>query len=415
MTRVQPWDDKEGDSVFATAGVTWEHRTGGTMTDAVLPTTVAPFVEALQTSRVDGGVVAQTLVAGRYVVTARGSGTVQHQDHQFGDTREIYRNDTVFGELSVRGQAPHQTWVGGVAFERDTFRPDTTRQFAYAYNVPGVFAQDDVDVGRWLSVSASGRVDAHNRFGTFFSPRASALVHGTGWNSRVSVGTGFFAPTPLTDETESAGLTRLTVPVPLKVERGQSASWDVTRTVGPASITATLFHSRIDDPVVLDRAHYVLTNVAAPTINTGAELLATISHEPFSVTTTYTFVQAIEGAGADRGAVPLTPRHSVGVFGVWEEDAIGRVALEWYYTGRQRLEDNPYRTESVPYILFGGMVERRIHQLRLFLNIENLGNVRQTQFDPLIRPTQAVDGRWTVDAWAPLDGRVINGGVRVTF
>jgi len=26
-----------------------------------------------------------------------------------------------------------------------------------------------------------------------------------------------------------------------------------------------------------------------------------------------------------------------------------------------------------------------------------------------------VDGRWTVDAWAPLDGRVLNGGIRLKF
>ena len=25
------------------------------------------------------------------------------------------------------------------------------------------------------------------------------------------------------------------------------------------------------------------------------------------------------------------------------------------------------------------------------------------------------DGRWTVSAWAPLDGRVFNGGVRLAF
>jgi hypothetical protein len=25
------------------------------------------------------------------------------------------------------------------------------------------------------------------------------------------------------------------------------------------------------------------------------------------------------------------------------------------------------------------------------------------------------DGYWTVDAWAPLDGRVINGGMRLSF
>jgi iron complex outermembrane receptor protein len=34
---------------------------------------------------------------------------------------------------------------------------------------------------------------------------------------------------------------------------------------------------------------------------------------------------------------------------------------------------------------------------------------------PLLLPAQASDGRWTVDAWAPLDGFVANGGVRVAF
>ena len=53
--------------------------------------------------------------------------------------------------------------------------------------------------------------------------------------------------------------------------------------------------------------------------------------------------------------------------------------------------------------------------VRLFVNLENLGNVRQTHWDPLLRPSRAVDGRWTVDAWAPLDGRVLNGGIRLRF
>ena len=53
--------------------------------------------------------------------------------------------------------------------------------------------------------------------------------------------------------------------------------------------------------------------------------------------------------------------------------------------------------------------------MRLFINGENLTGVRQTRWDPLLRPTRAADGRWTVDAWAPLEGRNINGGVRVRF
>ena len=53
--------------------------------------------------------------------------------------------------------------------------------------------------------------------------------------------------------------------------------------------------------------------------------------------------------------------------------------------------------------------------VEVFINGENLTNVQQTDWDPLLRPSRGVDGRWTVDAWAPLDGRVINGGVRFRF
>jgi outer membrane receptor for ferrienterochelin and colicins len=63
----------------------------------------------------------------------------------------------------------------------------------------------------------------------------------------------------------------------------------------------------------------------------------------------------------------------------------------------------------------GFLAERRAGHTRFFINAENITNVRQTRWDSLLRPTQGVDGRWTVDAWAPLDGRVFNGGVRIAF
>jgi outer membrane receptor protein involved in Fe transport len=100
---------------------------------------------------------------------------------------------------------------------------------------------------------------------------------------------------------------------------------------------------------------------------------------------------------------------------MWERERWGRIGVEAYLTGRQRLEDNPYRTKSAAYLLFGGMMERRFGKFSVFVNAENLGNVRQSDWNPLLRTTRAVDGRWTLDAWAPLDGRVINGGIRVKF
>jgi iron complex outermembrane receptor protein len=132
-------------------------------------------------------------------------------------------------------------------------------RFAYTYDVPGLFLQDDVDLAPWLSVSASGRVDRHSRYGTFVSPRLAALVRAAGWTSRLAVGQGFFAATPLTEETEAAGLTRLTIARPLRAERGRSASLDLTRAVGPGTWTLTAFASRVADPIAVERAGRPLT------------------------------------------------------------------------------------------------------------------------------------------------------------
>ena len=100
---------------------------------------------------------------------------------------------------------------------------------------------------------------------------------------------------------------------------------------------------------------------------------------------------------------------------MWEKGKTGRIGIESYYTGRQRLEQNPYRAESKPYVLFGFLAERRFGRVQLFVNVENLADVRQTRWNPMLRPNRGIDGRWTVDAWAPLDGRVLNGGIRLKF
>jgi outer membrane receptor for ferrienterochelin and colicins len=409
------WDGGSGRSFFATAGATWEDRTGGTQSGSVLAVTGEPYREALDTARFDVGALGQTLIRGRYVMTARAAAARQHHDHAFGETRERDRHDTAFGEIAMRGTAGRHTWVGGIAIEHDGYAPDDVPRFAYSFTAPGVFAQDDIDLRKWLAISVSARADFHNEYGAFFSPRVSALARSGRWTTRVSVGRGFFPSTPLTEETEAAGLSRLTLAAPLRAERGTSASLDVTRTLGFASITGTLFGSRISDPVEVDRESYTLGNLDEATTNLGTELLATVRRAPFALTGTYSYVRSRETADGGRLDVPLTPRHSAGLVAMAESEGAGRVGVEVYFTGRQRLDVNPFRQESEPYVIVGLLAERRFGTLRIFVNGENLTGVRQTRHDPLLRPTRASDGRWTVDAWAPLDGRTINGGVRVAF
>lgn len=211
-------------------------------------------------------------------------------------------------------------------------------------------------------------------------------------------------------------MSRLTIPVVLRAEDGRSASLDLTRANGPLSYTVTLFASRVVHPIDVDRsAGLVLTNAGEPTTNVGVELLGTLRRTPFAVTGTYAFVRAREDDGGRRVGAPLTPRHSAGVVGMWEREGAGRIGVEVYYTGTQRPEQNPFRTDSAPYVIVGLLAERQVGRVRLFINGENLTGIRQTRWDPLIRPNRAPDGRWTVDAWTPLEGRTIDDGIRVGF
>ena len=225
------WDGGGGRTFFATTGFTYEDRHGGTPDGEVLAATGQPYVEALETRRYDAGAVGQFLVKGRYVVTARAAIARQSHDHQFGEVLERDRHDTAFGEAAVRGTAGRQTWVAGFAIERDAYTARDVPRFDYDFTR----ARRVRAVRRHRVAEAVARLEApgsiiHSEYGTFFSPRVSALARAGHWTSRLSVGTGFFGPTPITEETEAAGLTRLEIRQPLEAERGLSASFDLSRT-----------------------------------------------------------------------------------------------------------------------------------------------------------------------------------------
>ena len=294
----------------------------------------------------------------------------------------------------------------------------------YTYVVPAVFAQDEYSFGQRIILSASARLDVHNKYGVLFNPRLSALFRlPQKFTARLSAGTGVFAPTPFTEETEAVGLSKLMPLKNIKEERARSASGDLGWSSPHIELNATLFGSVIRDPIMLRSAvsgttgAFEIVNANGPTRTIGSEFLARLHGGDFGLVLTHTFVQssAIDREQKIRALVPLTPKHTAGLVGTWEREQQWRVGIEMFYTGRQRLEDNPFRNNSVPYHVFGILVERYFGPLRIFLNGEDLKNVRQTRYDPLLRSQPNFDGRWTVDEWAPLEGRVINGGFRISF
>jgi outer membrane receptor for ferrienterochelin and colicins len=421
------FEDGRGRSLFLTGGFIAENRDGGTVAGGVAPDG-NPFAEALDTRRADVGALGRWL-AGAAVVTIRGSYARLGHDRLFGDVRERSSRHTWFGEGSVSGTTGRHTWVVGGAMQQDRHVPRDVARFAYRFTAPAVFAQDEILLGPAASVSVSARADVHSEYGTLMSPRLSLLLRPAGeWTTRVSVGAGWFAPTPFTEETDETGLSRLAPFHGLRAEHARGASADLTWVRAPFELTGTVFGSHLRDAVHLTEAGHLpgsaqtlfpvrLVNAPEPTRTWGTELLARYRRGEFITMVTHGYTRSTEFhlETLRRREVPLTPRHAASFNVMWEGDGWGRAGFEAYFTGRQRLDDSPYRDASRRYVLFGGLFERRVGAARLFINVENLANIRQTAYDPLIRPTRRSDGRWTVDAWAPLDGRVWNGGVRVSF
>ena len=413
------WDDGAGRSLLVALGAMAEDRRGGNMPGRPAPDG-GMFPEQLDTARLDAGAVWRMPALGG-VFVARGSATGQAHTHVVGPVTEQDDHRTLFGEASLMRSSGRHTWVAGAAIQADSYRAEHVPRFDYTYVVPALFAQDELQLTPRLTVSGSARLDAHNEFGTFVSPRVSALIRpAAAWTVRVSTGRGYFAPTPFTEETEATGLTGVASLGALRAERADNVSADVTWSRRPLDITATVFYSRIHDALDVHESGrpgfpLEIVNLEGTTVTRGTELIAHYRREGnVDVIATHMYVWSTEPHAPGRREVPLNPRHSASL-DVLKQVGPARIGFEVFYTGRQALEENPFRARGFPYVLFGGLVDWGIGNSRLYVNVENLGDVRQTREHPLVRPARAADGRWTVDVWSPLEGRTLNAGVRWRF
>jgi outer membrane receptor for ferrienterochelin and colicins len=413
------WEAANGATVFATIGALTEERAGGTLPGRTTPDG-RPFPQVQDTERFDLGLVAQIPVEGVGRLGVRASAARQDHRHVFGNVVQDDRHETLLAEASLAGRSGATAWLGGIAFQSDSYHSPSFPAFNYVFEVPGIFAQAEHELRSNLTLAASARVDFHSEYGARFSPRLSALWRPGPWTVRASYGRGFYAPTPFVEEIEDAGLSRLEPLRDLEAETAESASLDIGYARGPIETSVTLFSSNIAratrlTPVAADRVR--LINLAGDTRVRGSEFLLRYRRAPFTVTGSYVYIDASEPGetGTNRQRTPLVPRHSGGLVAVWERHGRGRIGIEAYYTGEQALENNPFRTESRPYLHVGILGEIAIGRIRLFANAENILGVRQTRYDPLLLPQRLADGRWTVDVWAPTEGFVLNAGVRMRF
>ena len=354
------YESDTGAALFVTGGAIVEQRDGGTEPGALAPDG-APFAQDLDTRRADAGAVGRWVLGPAACSPSRGAYSRNGQAARFGDVvRARHAAHRVRRGARMTMPAGRHTLVVGAALQQDRF--DLARPAALRLRLHGArgvrAGRDHAGLARRDLGQRARRRAQRVRHAGEPARLAAASSRPPEWTARLSVGGGAFAPTPFTEETDDSGLSRLAPLVGLEAERARTASADVTWTRGPFEISATVFGSIVDDAVQLATLAQIAV-IGAPGLSrrpgqrAGAD--AHLGHRAprratgaagFGLMATHAFTRATE-LDVDTGLrreVPLTPRHAASFNAAWEA-GWGRAGFEAYYTGRQALDDDPYRDD----------------------------------------------------------------------
>jgi outer membrane receptor for ferrienterochelin and colicins len=419
------WKNDSGANLYVTFGAMKELRDGGTSGKATMPDgSLFPLNQ--DSRRTDFGFIYDQPLNDSTNINVRGSAMKQDHEHQYGEVFEDDSHKSYLIESSVSGYSDKAAWLFGAAIQSEQFDSSTFAEFNYDYQVPGIFSQIDYDASDEVSMSFSARADWHSEYGTQVSPRISLLYSPEDWTIRGAYGKGFFSPSPFIEDIDEVGLSRLAPLENLHEERASTASIDVSRVIGDLETSMTLFTSDIENVTELaiinsanelaDQQVHII-NAAGESKIRGAELLIRYRWKGIKFTGSYLYTNAKKDKMDQLSQMPiaLTPKNSAGLVVMWEEHGSHLVGFEAYYTGTQHLENNPYRDRSEPYWHLGLLGQITLGKISLFVNAENLLNVRQTKEDPLVLPEQSRSGRWTTDIWSRNDGFTVNAGIRYQF
>ena len=419
------WQDDNGANFYLTLGAMTEERNGGTLGNATMPDG-SKYSQIQDTHRTDIGFIYDQPLGQVLNINVRGSAMNQDHKHEYGAVQEDDSHKSYLIESSLSGYSDQTAWLVGVALQAEKFASESFSEFNYAYQVPGLFSQLDYEASDDVAVSLSARADWHSEYGTQVSPRISLLYSPENWTMRGAYGQGFFAPSPFIEDIDEVGLSRLAPLENLDEERASTASIDLSYVLGSVEASMTLFTSHIDNVTELEVINDIdstwgkqvrIINAIGESEISGAELLLRYRWQDIKFTGSYLYTDATKENDTGIGRVPLTltPQHSAGLVIMWEEHGSHLLGFEAYYTGTQHLENNPYRKQSKPYWHLGLLGQITLGKVSLFINAENLLNIRQTKEYPLTLPEQAPSGRWTTDIWSRNDGFTVNAGLRYQF
>ena len=326
-----------------------------------------------------------------------------------------------FTEASYTHSKEKSEWVTGVNIWTDNFKEKQMTAFPlrdYNQTTFGAFVQNSFKATDWLQLETGLRTDYVIDYGAVFLPRVSALFQiANGLTSRIGGGFGYKTPTIFTEESERIQYQNV-MPIDdntnkLEKSYGVNADINYRTNIGDDwtfSINHLFFYTYLDNPLLLQNIAtntYLFINSSGYIHTKGTETNIKIGYDDFKLFLGYTFTDTRLIENGTNTENPLTPKHRINSVLMYEIEDKWKIGLEAYYFSPQKLNDG---TTGKDYVICGFMAEKIWERFSLYINFENFFDTRQTRFDNIY--TGTITNPVFKDIYAPLDGFVINGGIK---
>ena len=327
-----------------------------------------------------------------------------------------------FSEATYAYHGDKTEWITGLNLLTDDFKETkltATPLRNYQQLTFGTFVQNTLKVSEQFHLETGIRGDFVKEYGFAFLPRISALFKfNTQLSSRIGGGLGYKAPTIFTEESERLQYKNV-LPVNdaiNKLERSYGVNADINYKTKfddvSLSINHLFFYTRINDPLLLqpDGSNYRFNTIAGHIDSRGMETNIKIGYSDFKIFLGYTFTRAYLHQGNSKTESFLTPKHRINSVLMYEVEEKWKVGLEGYYFSKQKLSDGAI---GKSYWITGFMVEKLWEKFSVYINFENFLDARQTRYGSIY--TGTINNPVFKDIYAPLDGFVINGGLKLNL
>ena len=326
-----------------------------------------------------------------------------------------------FSELTWNRKGTKSDWVIGINVLTEDLKEqvqtaDLKRD--YHYNTFGIFVQNAWSISEKFVLESGLRGDYVNEFGFELLPRVSAMIRVTPkLTTRIGGGFGYKTPTIFTEEAERIQFQNL-LPINIdnsKNERSLGANWDINyrTSIGEVGVSFNhlFFYTRLNNPLVIVGApggKIQFQNSTGHLDTKGVETNLRLSYGDFKLFVGYTYTDANTHFTNNKEWLPLTARHRLNNVLMYEVEDKWKLGLEAYYFSPQQLNDG---TQGKSYWINGFMAEKLWEKLSLYINFENFTDTRQTKFGSIY--TGTLDNPVFKDIYAPVEGFVVNGGIKI--